>query len=174
MLRLKQAAIALTMAVALSGAGVLSAWSQDHQDFDHHPGGGPHGHPGPGVHPGFRGGPGFHDFRGHDFAHFTSTERALWVGGGWHHEWHNGRFGWWWAVGGVWFFYPAPIYPYPDYVADFYYEPPMPDEPPVAPVAGYQPGYWYYCQASGAYYPYVQTCAVPWTPVPPTPPQGPQ
>jgi len=32
------------------------------------------------------------------------------------------------------------------------------------------PGYWYYCAASQAYYPYVQECPGGWTPVLPTPP----
>jgi hypothetical protein len=174
MLRLKRLAFALSMALALTGAAGLSASAQDHHDHDHGHGGGPHGHGGPGGHPGLHGG-GFH---GHDFAHFSPGERALWVGGGWHHQWFNGRFGWWWAVGGLWYFYPTPIYPYPDYVADVYYDPSMAPGAapmaPVAPVAGAPPGYWYYCSASSTYYPYVQNCAVPWTPVAPTPPgQGP-
>ncbi len=161
---LKRAAIALSLAFALAGAGGVSARAQEHHE-DHHPGGGGHG--GPVGYPGFRGGPGFHSgFHGHDFAHFTPAERSAWAGGGWHHEWHNGRFGWWWAVGGIWYFYPAPIYPYPDYVADTYDDSGMGAEP----VAGTPPGYWYYCGPSGAYYPYVQTCPVPWTPVAPTPP----
>jgi hypothetical protein len=155
MSRWKPIALVASLAVALTSGGVV-AWAQDH----HHPSGGPVGHPA------YHHGPGFH---GHDFAHFTPAERAAWAGGAWHHEWHNGRFGWWWGVGGIWYFYPGPIYPYPDYVADIYYDPGM-GVPPVAPAAGSAPGYWYYCQASGAYYPYVQSCPVPWTPVPPTPP----
>ncbi len=155
MLRLKPIAFAASLAVALTSGGVV-AWAQDH----HHLAGPPAGHPG------YHHGPGFH---GHDFAHFTPAERAAWTGGAWNHGWHNGRFGWWWGVGGIWFYYPAPIYPYPDYVADFYYDPGM-GVPPVAPAAGSPPGYWYYCRPSAAYYPYVQNCAVPWTPVVPTPP----
>lgn len=174
MLRLKRVAFALSLALALTGAGGMTAWADDHHDHDHHGGpshGGP-GHGGPG-----HGGPGWHGgFHGHDWAHFTPGERALWIGGGWRHQWLNGRFGWWWGVGGLWYFYPEPIYPYPTYVADVVYDPGMvapPGAPPVAPVAGPQPGYWYYCQASGAYYPYVQSCPVPWTPVAPTPQGGP-
>src|SRR5579871_4206800 len=32
--------------------------------------------------------------------------RLAWEGGRWRHEMHNGRMGWWWDVGGVWYFYP--------------------------------------------------------------------
>jgi hypothetical protein len=169
MLRLRSVAFVLSLSAALAGAACVSAMAQDHHD--HYPSGaghGPGGH-GPGGH--FGAGAGFH---GHDFAHFSPAERARWAGGGWHHQWYNGRYGWWWAVGGIWYFYASPIYPYPDYVADTFYDPDMAAPPqPAAPTAGYQPGSWYFCSASGTYYPYVQTCAVPWTPVSPTPPQGP-
>jgi hypothetical protein len=30
----------------------------------------------------------------------------------------NGRFGWWWDVGGIWYFYPEQIEGPPDYVSD--------------------------------------------------------
>jgi hypothetical protein len=41
-----------------------------------------------------------------------------WEGGRWRHESHNGRFGWWWDVGGVWYFYPRPVEGPPAYVSD--------------------------------------------------------
>ena len=167
MLRMKRLAVALSLAVAFAGAGAASAWSQERHDTDRHPVA-PRGHAAPAVRPVTRG-PAVHSFRGHDFAHFTPAERSAWVGGGWHHEMHNGRLGWWWVAGGLWYFYPAPVYPYPTYVADIYDEPPV---APVAPVANAQPGVWYYCSANGAYYPYTQSCPVPWTPVAPTPPQN--
>jgi hypothetical protein len=169
MSRLKRVAFAASMALAVAGAGGMSALAQDHHDFHHGDGGGAHGHPGPAFHGAVRG------FHGHDFAHFTPAERTRWVGGGWHHDWHNGRFGWWWAVGPAWYFYTAPIYPYPDYVAAIYDDPTMgAPPPPVAVPAGAASGYWYYCQPSGVYYPYVQSCPAPWTQVTPTPPQAPQ
>ena len=37
----------------------------------------------------------------------------VWRGGAWRHAWFNGRYGWWWLVGGAWYFYTAPVYPYP-------------------------------------------------------------
>src|ERR1700760_550816 len=44
--------------------------------------------------------------------------RLAWEGGRWRHEMHNGRFGWWWDVGGAWYFYPQPMDGPPAYVSD--------------------------------------------------------
>jgi hypothetical protein len=44
--------------------------------------------------------------------------RLAWEGGRWRHEMHNGRNGWWWDVGGVWYFYPQPMEGPPAYVSD--------------------------------------------------------
>ena len=62
-----------------------------------------------------------HHFQGHDF------ER--WRGGAWFHGPHGGRDGWWWVVGPDFYFYPAPVYPYPDP----YTPPVVAVAPPVAP-----------------------------------------
>jgi hypothetical protein len=48
-----------------------------------------------------------------------------WRGGHWRHGNHDGRYGWWWVVGGIWYFYPTPIYPYP--------APKAPAAPPAPP-----------------------------------------
>jgi len=130
-----------------------------------------------------------HDFRGREFHHFDERERAIWIGGRWHHDWYGGRFGWWWEVGGVWYFYPEPIYPYPTYIAsEVVIEPapppvvvvapppaPPPPPPPVVVAAPPlpQPGapppqFWYYCDSAGGYYPYVANCPEAWRPVPAT------
>jgi hypothetical protein len=111
----------------------------------------------------------FRDFHGRDFAHFSREERAAWIHGGWHHDWHDGRFGWWWAVGPYWYFYPEPVYPYPAYVPPAYdVQPP----PPPAP-AGMPPAQsWYFCDNPSGYYPYVASCSTPWREVPQTPPPG--
>jgi hypothetical protein len=99
-------------------------------------------------------------FRGHSFRQFSPTERDAWTRGGWRHVNHNGYLGWWWVVGDDWFFYPAPIYPYPLYVGpDYYY-----DYYSYYPAPAY---YWYYCEDPPGYYPAVQDCNVPWQPVPP-------
>jgi hypothetical protein len=62
--------------------------------------------------------------------------RMAWDRGHWRHEIHNGRDGWWWDVGGVWYFYPEqmdgpPAYISEDYADDVYpaaggYPPPPP------------------------------------------------
>ena len=44
--------------------------------------------------------------------------RQAWEGGRWRHEAHNGRYGWWWDVGGVRYFYPQPMEGPPAYVSD--------------------------------------------------------
>jgi hypothetical protein len=43
-----------------------------------------------------------------------------WRDGRWHHAMHDGRDGWWWDVGGFWYFYPVEGQPEgpPDYVSD--------------------------------------------------------
>ena len=89
-----------------------------------------------------------HRFHDHDF--------DRWRGGGWFHGVHGGRDGWWWVVGPDFYFYPAPVYPYPD--------PYLP--PAVAPAPVPAAATWYYCANPQGYYPYVAQCAVPWQPVP--------
>jgi hypothetical protein len=46
--------------------------------------------------------------------HFEQRDWDRWHSGRWMHVRHNGRDGWWWVIGDAWYFYPAPIYPYPD------------------------------------------------------------
>jgi hypothetical protein len=102
-----------------------------------------------------------------DIARFHEHDWNVWRGGHWTRTHHGGRLGWWWVVGGSWYFYPAPVYPYPN-----------PWEPPpvvmVTPPVGVAPPapatqYWYYCEASRGYYPYVPTCPGGWQQVPATP-----
>ncbi|WP_296447882.1 hypothetical protein [Rhodoferax sp. UBA5149] len=105
-----------------------------------------------------------------DIARFHEHDWGVWRGGRWAHSRHDGRLGWWWVVGASWYFYPAPVYPYPN-----------PWEPPpvvlVTPPVGVVPPapptqYWYYCEASRAYYPYVPTCPGGWQQVLATPSDG--
>lgn len=89
----------------------------------------------------------------------------IWYRGYWHRGWRGPRFGWWWVVGPSWYYYSAPVYPYPDP-----YVPPTivqttPAKPGPAPAQ-----YWYYCAASRKYYPYVSTCPGGWRKVPAAPP----
>jgi len=106
-------------------------------------------------------------FRG-DIAHFHEHDWDLWRRGRWHHVSHDGHFGWWWVVGPTWYFYPEPVYPYPNP-----YEPPVAVIVPQAPATPAPPPpapqNWYYCEASKAYYPYVPSCPSGWRAVPATP-----
>jgi len=80
---------------------------------------------------------GGHPYHGH----------MAWGGGRWRHEMHNGRLGWWWDVGGAWYFYPQQMDGPPTYVSDVEVMddsyaggpdgPDGPDGPPVG--AGYPP-----------------------------------
>ena len=60
-----------------------------------------------------------------------------WEGGRWHHEMHNGRNGYWWDVGGVWYYYPQPMDGPPTYISEDYSD----DVPyaDAAPVGAYAP-----------------------------------
>jgi hypothetical protein len=51
---------------------------------------------------------GGHPYHGH----------LAWEGGRWRHEMHNGRMGYWWDVGGVWYYYPQPMEGPPTYISD--------------------------------------------------------
>lgn len=115
----------------------------------------------------------FHD---RNVSHFSAHDHSTWTGGHWSHGRHHGRNGWWWNAGGAWFFYDQPIYPYPGYASDYYYEDNYGPDYGMAPDDQYAPpgtdgGYsWYYCNNPPGYYPYVQQCRGPWRPVQPTPP----
>ena len=126
---------ASALVVAFSGAAMAQRDRDDHGRDDH-------GH---GDHPEY--------WRG-DINRFGEHDFDRWRGGRWIHGPHDGRAGWWWVVGPQWYFYPAPVYPYPD-----------PYMPPVmaAPTPARS---WYYCANPQGYYPYVAQCAVPWQPVP--------
>jgi hypothetical protein len=118
-------------------------------------------------------------WHGGEMRHFNEHELRLWRGGRWLHARHDGRLGYWWIVGGVWYFYPQPVYPFPDpYVPPMVVEQPpvmVAPQPPVVvqqqpPVtAAPQAQNWYYCEDSKTYYPYVNTCASGWKQVPATP-----
>jgi len=107
--------------------------------------------------------------RRHDYDH--------WGRGHWRHDWHDGRLGWWWVVGATWYLYPTLHHPYSDdYIPPVVVQNPapvvvVPQSPAVttAPPAP-APQYWYYCQPSKTYYPYVKSCPSGWSRVPVTPP----
>lgn len=116
--------------------------------------GGGHGH-------GRGGAPGWHG----DIARFHEHDWGVWRGGHWTQARHAGRVGWWWVVGGSWYFYPWPVYPYPNpWVPAPSALVPGEVVPPVPPTQ-----YWYYCDSSRTYYPYTAICAEGWKQVPATP-----
>jgi hypothetical protein len=96
---------------------------------------------------------GWHD---HDIYRFRDYDFVRWRGGHWVQARRDGRVGWWWVVGPQWYFYPAPIYPYPD--------PYVPPAVAGAPAPGAVT--YYYCDNPQGYYPYVQACPTPWRAVP--------
>jgi len=108
----------------------------------------------------------FHERYVHDF---SPVEFARWQGGAWSVGWHFGRLGWWWDVGGVWYPYAEPIYPYPLEVAaltvygtdtvDLGY--PVADTPAIPPLPAGPVGV-YSCADPPGYFPTVQSCAQPW------------
>ena len=87
----------------------------------------------------------------------SSRGKLAWRNGHWRHTARSGRLGWWWDVGGVWYFYPDPIDGPPDYVSDVAVTdetvlPPQPAKPP--------PQTFYYSPGSmtGTGYPTVEEC----------------
>lgn len=44
--------------------------------------------------------------------------RVAWHKGRWHHANRNGHLGWWWDVGGIWYFYPEQSAEPPAYISD--------------------------------------------------------
>lgn len=107
---------------------------------------------------------------------FHINDHPNWRAGNWFQGHHEGRDGWWWIVGNMWYYYPRAVYPYPDAytpptVIVEPVETPAPPAPP-AQVPGPQAQYWYYCESSKTYYPYVASCDEGWQQVPATaPPQ---
>jgi len=87
-------------------------------------------------------------------------------GGGWGPGWRGGYYG------------PGYGYPYAGYYAPpvVYAAPPVvtyaaPQQPMVL-ASQPQPPVWYYCEASGQYFPYVQSCATGWQTQPAVPPSS--
>lgn len=95
-----------------------------------------------------------------DIRHFHDYDYPRWRGGYWHHGDYRGHVGWWWVVGGVWYLYPTPVYPYPDP-----YIPPAVVDEPAPP----RESIWYYCESSRSYYPYASVCPEGWRTVPAQP-----
>jgi len=131
------------------------------------------GHPpGPGGGPGAGPGPGRgHDARfargpipSHNFGGHPYRGHLAWEGGRWRHEVHNGRDGYWWDVGGVWYYYAQPMDGPPTYISDDFADD-VPYADAAAPAGGYAPQAGAYAPPPGAYDP-------PPPPPPPDPAAG--
>jgi hypothetical protein len=113
--------------------------------------------------PGARHGPG-PQWHG-NIARFHEHDWPLWRGGHRAHARHTGRLGWWWGVGPTWYYYPAPVYPYPS--------PWVPADMIITGPGGAAPmppaQFWYYCESSRTYYPYASFCPDGWKQVPAAP-----
>jgi hypothetical protein len=71
--------------------------------------------------------------------------QLAWRDGRWHHTTRNGRDGWWWDVGGYWYFYPQQIEGPPDYVSDVEVADEATAAPsPAAPTPPEEPNYAVY------------------------------
>jgi hypothetical protein len=88
-----------------------------------------------------------------------------------HHGGHV-RFG---VFVGPGYWYPPPYYAYPPYYAPYYYPPAVAapqtyvEQGFAQPAPAQAQGYWYYCEGSKAYYPYVKECPAGWQRVAPQP-----
>jgi hypothetical protein len=114
------------------------------------------------------------EWRG-DIRRFHEHDLVRWHRGHWFHGRYRGRVAWWWVVDGIYYAYPAPVYPYPDPYTPPVAIVPLPSvaqTPPAPSTPGNEPGTWYYCDAARGYYPYVRECPSGWRPVPATPPPG--
>jgi hypothetical protein len=115
--------------------------------------------PTPGQGPGPRGarlahGPlPLHNFGGHVY-----HGHLAWEHGSWHHETRNGRYGWWWDVGGAWYFYPQPIEGPPDHVSDISVAEEATAEPAPPPQASHHTFYYHPGDIKGVPYDTIKEC----------------
>jgi hypothetical protein len=103
--------------------------------------------------------------------HFNQRDVNYWHTGHWYHGRHGGRLGWYWVLGPSFYFYSAPVYPYPDpFIPPVVVPAPTVIAPPpvvaVPPPAIVAPSpavrYWYLCKKPYGYYPYVPACYGRW------------
>ena len=97
---------------------------------------------------GYAGRPGYYarypGFARRNFGGHFYRGNLAWDRGVWRHEWHNGRYGWWWDVGGAWYFYDRPYDGPPTFISEVEVldDPAMVDVGPpddVPPPGAYEP-----------------------------------
>lgn len=89
--------------------------------------------------------------------------------GGFRHGHRSGHFGGVVVIGGGFGLWNPAVYPYP-YYGYPYYGYPYVDDSSVAYNMPPPAQSWYYCDAAGAYYPYLASCPGGWRQVPAVPP----
>jgi hypothetical protein len=96
------------------------------------------------------------------------TGSAAWAHG-YHH--HGARVGVGVVVGAPlgWYYPPTYYYRSPPVIVTQAAPTVYVERGPDGPVQAQSDGYWYYCQNTGAYYPYVRECPSPWQRVPAQP-----
>jgi len=110
-------------------------------------------------------------FAGHNFHHMNTYERGRWRGGRWAHEEYMGRWGYWYIVDGMRYFYetaPAPGMLYPIEVSPVVFEVPVTSVRIAPPAPSFVPARQtmrYYCPGAG-YAPQVSECPQGWQSVP--------
>lgn len=161
-MKVSLAAAGALLLAALIGVAPMTANADRERGFRAHP---QQGHSQQGrPQQGHRVGPS-HSWHG-DIRAFPRHDFPRWRSGYWYHGSHGGRIGWWWVVGpSLWYYYPTPVYPYPDP-----YVPPVVADLNMPP----PPQYWYFCDSAKTYYPYVQSCPEGWKTVPVTPEDVPE
>jgi hypothetical protein len=88
--------------------------------------------------------------------------KLAWRAGRWHHTARNGRLGWWWDVGGVWYYYSEPIDGPPGYVSEVAVVEEAVAASPAAPPARRGPQQTFYYppgSLTGTAYPTVEECS---------------
>ena len=126
----------------------------------------------------------FIEFHERDVHRFHPRELRAWERGRWIQANRAGLNGWWWVIGPRWFYYPAPVYPYPMMVSERVVfvnaAPPVSPMPPTyispqgttvippspPPVSQMR----YFCPSLNGYYPEIAQCPEPWRRVNPIPP----
>ncbi|NIF86621.1 hypothetical protein F3J24_24430 [Comamonas sp. Tr-654] len=101
---------------------------------------------------------------GYDVHGFSRPDLARWSGGRWDQTCWGGRCGWWWATGGLLYFYATPVYPYPLVVSPITYGAPIYDPAYTTGLTDQVPQstFSYYCDNPQGYYPTVPHCNTPW------------
>ena len=85
--------------------------------------------------------------------------RLAWEHGRWHHQTRKGRLGWWWDVGGVWYFYAEPVEGPPNSVSDIEVEDEGTAEPAPPPEEPHQAFYYRPGDLKGTAYQTIEECS---------------